>query len=186
MNILKKNKAHQIHHVTAAFMQLKEDALGFATRAIKDTGILALGNSARIRRNRKSDNLVHHNFLRIYVHMGDRSVLQKQIHRRPVDSCSMYWRSDVSVSYEIEGSIRMKSFVDVWGNVEYARRGAYNCNASKEKRELPGRPEWLDMIPIKRYATYTRFFKKTTNGNGYFVCYSNSEIDQYKKEHGIE
>lgn len=80
----------------------------------------------------------------------------------------------------------MKTRVEVWGNAEYARRGAYNCNMNREKHDFPTRPKWLDMIPIKRYETYTRFFKKSLNGNGYFVCFPNSEIDKYKKEHGID
>ena len=79
----------------------------------------------------------------------------------------------------------MKSIMDLWGNSEYARRGAYNCNANKSKQDPQERPKWMDMIPIKRYSTYTRFLKKTLNGNSYYVCFQNSEIDRYKKEHGI-
>ena len=80
----------------------------------------------------------------------------------------------------------MKSIADLWGNAEYARRGANHSNANRDNRVLNDRPKWLDMIPIKRYPTYTRFLKKSLNGNSYYVCYPDSEIDSYKKEHGID
>ena len=76
--------------------------------------------------------------------------------------------------------------MNLWGNAEYAKRGAYNCNANRENRDIQSRPKWLDMIPIKRYDTYTRFLKQSAKGNSYYVCYPNSEIDKYKKEHGID
>ena len=82
--------------------------------------------------------------------------------------------------------MNMKSKMDMWGNSDYARKGAYASNANRDSRLVYERPKWLDMIPVKRYESYTRFYKKSANGNGYFDCYPNSEIDSYKKEHGID
>ena len=44
------------------------------------------------------------------------------------------------------------------------------------------RPKWLDMIPVKKYAHFTRFFKPTGKGDGYYVCIQNSEIDVYEAQ----
>lgn len=44
------------------------------------------------------------------------------------------------------------------------------------------KPEWLDMIPVKKYKHFTRFFKPTGNGDGYYVCIQNSEIDVYEAQ----
>ena len=42
------------------------------------------------------------------------------------------------------------------------------------------RPKWLDMIPVKKYAHFTRFFNPTKNGGGYDVCIPNQEIELYE------
>lgn len=46
--------------------------------------------------------------------------------------------------------------------------------------EKTGKPDWLDMIPIKRYRHFTRFFRPVGNGDGYSVCIPNSEIEFYE------
>lgn len=47
------------------------------------------------------------------------------------------------------------------------------------------RPAWLDMIPVKRYKHYTRFFKPTAKGNGYYECYLNPEVDRECTKRGV-
>lgn len=44
----------------------------------------------------------------------------------------------------------------------------------------PKRPAWLDMIPVQKYKHFTRFYKQSLNGNGYYECFSNRDIDEYK------
>lgn len=46
--------------------------------------------------------------------------------------------------------------------------------------ENVGKPDWLDMIPVKKHKHFTRFFKPTATGNGYFVCVPNYEIELYE------
>lgn len=44
--------------------------------------------------------------------------------------------------------------------------------------KIDHRPAWLDMIPVKRYEHFTRFYKPTVSG-GYHECYLNTDIDRY-------
>lgn len=67
-----------------------------------------------------------------------------------------------------------------WGNVGYSERGAANAKWSIRERE-PEKP-WLNMKPIKRYKYFTRYYKKCINGNGYYVCFLNTDIDRKETE----
>jgi len=118
--------------------------------------------------------------------MGDVRIRKAQVHRGSADICRSWWFGNVSDRFKTEGDTRMNSKMDFWGNSEVARKGAMVRNATREPKDIEERPKWLDMIPIKRYETYTRFLKQSAKGNSYYVCYPNSEIDQYKKEHGID
>ena len=51
-------------------------------------------------------------------------------------------------------------------------------NWSDESEE---RPEWIDMVPVKRYEHFTLFHKYTPSGSGYYKCFMNTDIDKYKK-----
>ena len=46
------------------------------------------------------------------------------------------------------------------------------------------RPAWLDMIPVKRYEHFTRFYKPTAK-DGYYECYLNYEVDRECAKRGV-
>ena len=69
-----------------------------------------------------------------------------------------------------------------WGTVGYAHRGGI---AAKDEKPLADPHPWLKMVPIKRYRYFTRFCKVTTNGNVYYECYLNSEVDAERKKRGL-
>lgn len=71
-----------------------------------------------------------------------------------------------------------------WGNEGYSRRGGLAKKESTEQVFVDPHP-WLKMVPIKKYRYFTRFCKVTTNGNVYYECYLNSEVDAERKKRGL-
>lgn len=66
-----------------------------------------------------------------------------------------------------------------WGDTGYSHRGGMNAKDTDKSLEDP--KPWLGMIPIKRYEHFTRFYKRTENGEGYFECFLNRDIDRGEK-----
>lgn len=69
-----------------------------------------------------------------------------------------------------------------WGTHEAGVKGGKARAAIHIQRE-PYTPEWLNMVPIKRYKYFTLYAKRSRRGDIYYECFQNSEIDQYKKGH---
>lgn len=70
-----------------------------------------------------------------------------------------------------------------WGSEGYSHRGGI---AKKDAEQPVFDPyPWLKMVPIKRYRYFTRFCKVTTNGNVYYECYLNTEVDAERKKRGL-
>lgn len=70
---------------------------------------------------------------------------------------------------------------DPWGSPDKAALGGYNSSHDK----IVSRPDWLDMIPVKRYKHFTRFMKLCPNGEVYYECFNNDDVDKEKKKRGL-
>lgn len=79
-----------------------------------------------------------------------------------------------------------KIFPENWGNREKSLMGANSANQIKQMQQIEGRPAWLDMVMIKRYPRFTRYMKLCPNGECWYECFLNTEIDAYKQKRGMK
>lgn len=70
-----------------------------------------------------------------------------------------------------------------WGNEGYSHRGGVMAKETPKVLEDPH--PWLKMIQVKRYEHFTRFCKVAPNGDVYYECYLNTEVDAEKKKRGL-
>jgi len=48
------------------------------------------------------------------------------------------------------------------------------------------RPLFLDMVEVKRYRFFTRFMKVCPNGEVYYECFMNDDVDAERKKRGAK
>ena len=80
------------------------------------------------------------------------------------------------------------NYPENWGNKEKSAMGAMATNINKRnhhQKSFDPRPDWLDMMPVKRYRYLTRYMKLCPNGECYYECFFNSDIDGYEKKRGF-
>ena len=70
-----------------------------------------------------------------------------------------------------------------WGDSGYAHRGGENSKDTPYPLSDP--KPWRKMIPVKRYEHFTRFYKQLQNGEGYYECFLNRDIDADMKMKGL-
>lgn len=70
-----------------------------------------------------------------------------------------------------------------WGDPEKSALGGYNSKG--HNKDYSDNPTWLDMIPVKRYKRFTRYMKLCPNGECYYECFFNREIDAEKARRGM-
>ena len=78
-----------------------------------------------------------------------------------------------------------KIYPENWGDRNKSMIGANTTNLIKQDKQVEGRPAWLDMVLIKRYPRFTRFMKLCPNGECWYECFLNSEIDAEKQKRGM-
>lgn len=79
---------------------------------------------------------------------------------------------------------KKKGYPENWGDKEKSAMGANKTNSNKQQSQSAERPRWLDMVKIKRYPRFTRFMMLCPNGECWYECFLNSEIDAEMKKRG--